>query len=537
MFRLGADGRVRHGRVVAAEPTCLSFPHLRPAPVTTLVWLRHDLRLDDHALFAAAARDAHLVPVYVFDPAAYGDSGYGFPRVGAHHARTLLDALADLRASLRRVGSDLVVRIGAWDAVVVGLARETGAARVLVHAEPMREEADAEAAVERALAALGETTGVRLERHPGHTLLHPDDLPFAIADLPEVFTAFRKAVERGVPVRPPLPAPPALPPLPPGLDPGPLPTLADLGVAPLDDRRPDWLRGGETNARARLDRYVWRDRHLRTYKETRNGLLGDGVSAKLSAFLAHGSLSPRRVADEVRRYETTVERNDSTYWLVFELLWRDYFRFWGAKHGDRLFFSGGPTHGRLDWEWDDEAFDAWREGRTGIPFVDAAMRELRATGYTSNRMRQNVGSLLTKNLRLDWRAGAAWFEAMLGDHDVTSNWGNWAYVGGVGADPRDRYFNLTTQAERYDADGAFVRTWVPELAALPPGLAREPWRLTPMEQAAYGVRIGTDYPAPIVDLDATYPRPAGPAGRPARDRKPDRRNPDDGRARRGTTRR
>ncbi len=527
--------------------------------MTSVLWLRHDLRLDDHALFAAAARDRRLVPFYVVDPSAYrmdvwagrggvpGDA-WGVPRAGAHRARVLIESLADLRASLRRLGSDLVVRIGPWGETVAAVAREVGADRVLVHAEPMREESDAEAAVERALPP-----GVRLDRHVGGaSLLHPSDLPFGLADLPEVFSSFRRRVEREVPVRPPLSAPTTLPPLPERdggapLDPGPLPTLADLvalgahdlpGVA--SDSRPAWLRGGEAAAQARLRHYVHESGAVRTYKDTRNGLLAPDDSAKLSVALALGCLSPRRVAAEIRHHEADAGANDSTTWLVFELLWRDYFRFWGAKHGDRLFTSGGPAHGRLGWERDDDAFAAWREGRTGVPFVDAAMRELRATGYTSNRMRQNVASFLTKNLCIDWRAGAAWFEAMLADYDVTSNWGNWAYVAGAGADPRDRFFNLRMQAERYDPDGAFVRRWVPELAALPPGLAREPWRLTAMEQAAYGVEIGRDYPAPLVDLEATYPRAAsgkGHAGATSRDRKPDRRNPADGRALRGSTRR
>jgi deoxyribodipyrimidine photo-lyase len=476
---------------------------------TTLLWLRNDLRLHDHAALDAAVRlarrgaePARLLAVAVVDPREQHDAGYGFPKAGPFRARFRAEALADLRAGLRRLGGELVVRRGRPADVLPPLAVAHGVAAVLAHAEPMREEADDEAAVRQALPP-----GVPLHTLWGHTLLHPDDLPFDVADLPAVFTSFRRAVEDRWRVRDEIAPPAAVPPPPPGVEPGAIPGPADLG---LDDRAPDTraapaFMGGETAALARLDAYVWQRDRLRTYKETRNGMLGEDDASRVSPWLAHGCLSPRRVHAEVRRYEAERVRNESTYWLVFELLWRDYFRFYGAQQGDRLFVRAAPDARTLH----RPVFDAWREGRTGYPLVDAGMRELRATGFLSNRARQNVASFFAKTLGQDWRAGAAWFEHLLVDYDVTSNWGNWAYVAGVGTDPRDRAFNVTLQAERYDPDGAYLRHWLPELSALPPGLIHAPFRLSAMEQQMHGVRLGVDYPNPVV------PPPAA-AGAPRR---------------------
>jgi deoxyribodipyrimidine photo-lyase len=229
-------------------------------------------------------------------------------------------------------------------------------------------------------------------------------------------------------------------------------------------------------------------------------------SSKLSPWLALGCLSPRRVYEEVQRYERVRVRNDDTAWLIFELHWRDYFRFIAAKWGDRLFHAGGLNDLRFPWrglssQKAQAELAAWQHGRTGFPLVDAAMRELAATGFTSNRARQNVASFLTRVLGIDWRLGASWFESCLIDYDVASNWANWAFVAGVGNDARGfRFFNVHKQAVDYDPNGDYARHWLPELAALRGARAYRPDTLTPDEQARLGVVLGTDYPSPIVDL-------------------------------------
>jgi len=210
-----------------------------------------------------------------------------------------------------------------------------------------------------------------------------------------------------------------------------------------------------------LNDYVWKNQHIATYKETRNGLIGADYSSKFSPWLANGSLSPRLIYQEVKEFERQVTANDSTYWLVFELLWRDYFRFVAKKYGNRIFYQKGIRNKAVHYKNGLLVFEKWRTGNTGNDFVDANMRELLHTGFMSNRGRQNVASFLCKDLNIDWRWGAAWFESQLIDYDVASNWGNWMYVAGVGNDPRqDRYFNLERQASMYDPNYEYRKLWL-----------------------------------------------------------------------------
>jgi deoxyribodipyrimidine photo-lyase len=448
---------------------------------TILLWLRSDLRLHDHEALEVAVRQARagggtVVPVYVVDPRVIGaTTPLGWPKTGAFRLRFLLETLVDLRAALRTRGSDLVVRYGMPEAVLPVLAREVGATSCAYHEEATDEETRTEDAVELALAAMR----IPCTSVWGHTLLHPDDLPFEIERLPVQFTAFRERVEvraasaaerafrpecapRAV-----REAPAALPPLPDGLDVGTLPTFDALGIAPpVDDPRATRrFAGGETAGLARLARWTWEVGALPRYKETRNGLLLADDASTLSPWLAHGALSPRRVFAEVQRWEATHGRTEGSYWLVFELLWRDFFRFVALQRGTRLFALDGFSGRRQPWRTLGDAsaradLERWRTGTTGVPFVDAGMRELLHTGFTTNRMRQNVASWLVKRAEIDWRTGAEWFESQLVDYDPCSNWGNWAYLAGVGNDPRgDRTFDAARQASLYDPTGAFVRHW------------------------------------------------------------------------------
>ena len=474
-------------------------------PDVRLLWLRNDLRLHDHEALAEAAEGAgRLIPLYCFDPRHFTETDYGFDKTGPHRALFLLESLESLRRSLRERGSDLVVRRGKPEDVIPELVHAHDAEAVHFHEEAMSEETDVEDAVERALTG----TDVRVETHWGHTLYHIDDVPFALDRLPDVFSSFRRGVERQSDVRDLVPTPDVLPPLPDGMDVGAIPSLADLGFETPEEEERAAIRfhGGETRALERLEDYVWTRDRLKAYKATRNGLLGEDYSSKFSPWLAHGCLSPRKIYHEVKRYERERVKNKSTYWMTFELIWRDFFRFVGVKYGDKLFAASGPLGEDVRWNRDEELFWRWAGGTTGIPFIDANMREMNRTGFMSNRGRQNVASFLTKNLRIDWRLGAAYFEAMLVDYDVTSNWGNWAYGAGVGHDPRDRYFNIGSQAERYDGEAEYVKHWLPELRALPPKLAHAPFTMTPMEREMYGVALGEDYPEPVVDLEASYER-------------------------------
>jgi deoxyribodipyrimidine photo-lyase len=255
-----------------------------------------------------------------------------------------------------------------------------------------------------------------------------------------------------------------------------------------------------------MNEYIWEGDHLKNYKKTRNGMLGANYSSKFSPWLAVGALSPRMINKEVRKYEDERVSNQSTYWMIFELIWRDYWKFLFVKYDPQIFYPGGIQDKQVDWQHDPELFKRWADGTTGFPFVDANMRELKHTGFMSNRGRQNVASVLAKNLGIDWRWGAAWFESQLIDYDVYSNYGNWAYVAGVGTDTRNRYFHIVNQAKKYDNEGEYMQHWLPELSNVPRKLLPEFHEQNPEELKMYDVVLGEDYPEPVIDLEESYER-------------------------------
>jgi len=475
---------------------------------TIVVWFRRDLRCHDNATLQRAVADAdRVVPLYCLPERWTGPGMFDHEKVGPYRARFLRDSLADLRDSLRDRGGELYVRRGDPGTVVPAVAERVDADAVYWQDLPGTEERTASDRVRSALS----DGGVETRTFWTHTLYHRDDLPRPVEDIEDTFTPWKDRTEAKASPRPSAPGPDRLPaPERPGedaIDPGSLPELADFGFdesdAAVDDRGVlDWS-GGETAGLDRLEQYIWERDCLREYRETRNGLLGSDYSSKFSPWLALGCLSPRRIDAAIREYERERVENDSTYWLRFELTWRDFFQFQLAKYGSTWFQAGGiRRRDDIEWQQDREQFERWAAGETGIPFVDANMRELNATGYMSNRGRQNVASFLANDLRIDWRTGAAYFEARLVDYDVASNWCNWAYQAGVGNDSRDRSFDVLWQADRYDPDAEYVTHWCPELDGLPPEYAHQPWKMTAEEQAEYGVQVGIDYPAPVIELEA-----------------------------------
>lgn len=388
--------------------------------------------------------------------------------------RFLIESVAALRRSLRELGSDLIIRLGAPEDILPELVEQLQLDHVLAVRQPGTEEQ----AIEEALAV---RLGDRWKPLEYESILSIDDVRQFADDLPEVFSRFRRQAEKKLEFSMPRATPSSLGSidLPPGFESGPIPDLHSLGYElPCDDERAV-LRflGGEEAGQHRLDEWMFANDNLQFYKQTRNGMLGEQYSSKFSPWLATGSLSARHVLHETLRYESERTSNDSTYWLRFELLWREYFHLYMLKHGSSMFQRGGPVQSRLEWSNPPDHFRAWREGRTGVPLVDANMIELSRTGFMSNRGRQIVASFLSKNLDVDWRLGARWFEHCLIDYSPAANWGNWTYAAGVGADPRGfRGFDIARQAANYDAQGDYVSTWLGEsISSLPVERRHCPW--------------------------------------------------------------
>ena len=427
---------------------------------TILVWFRNDLRIHDNEILLEATEKAEtIIPVFCFDPRYYTETAYHTQKTGSFRAQFILESVADLKISLKKLGGDLLVKFGHPEEILPEICKKYQVDEVYHHREVASEETEISSMVEDALWKLQ----INLKHFIGHTLYHKEDLPFPIKDIPDVFTTFRKKVEREGIIRSSFATPSKIE-VPDHLESSELPTLTDLGIeSPIYDKKSVVkFKGGETQGLQRLKYYLWDTDLLQTYKKTRNGLIGSDYSSKFSAWISAGCLSPREIYWEIKKYEKERVANDSTYWLIFELLWRDYFRFMFKKHGTSYFMEEGFKGVKQDVAINQEVlFENWKNAETGISFIDANMKELNLTGFMSNRGRQNVASYLVKDLKVNWTWGAAYFEDKLIDYNPASYWGNWAYVAGVGNDPREnRYFNIEKQAHDYDPKGEYVNLWL-----------------------------------------------------------------------------
>jgi deoxyribodipyrimidine photo-lyase len=421
-----------------------------------VVLFTRDLRVHDNPALAEAAVQAEsVVPLFVFDERI---------PAGPNRTRFLLDALVDVRRSLRRLGGELVVRRGDVAAETMRVAAETGAEAVFLS----RDVSAYAQARERRLRA----ERIEVRAFPGITVVPPGQLLPAGGDHFRVFTPFwRRWADAEL--RPMRRAPRRLS-TPRGIASGRLPGRDDLARG---DASPELPEGGEEAGRVRLER--WLRSGLAGYGELRDDLAADGTS-RLSPYLHFGCVSPREVVERASRRAGAEP-------LLRQLAWRDFFHQLLAARPDA---SREDYRLRGDrWNDDPDALAAWKEGRTGLPLVDAGMRQLAREGWMHNRARLVVGSFLTKNLYLDWRLGAAHFSELLVDADVAQNSGNWQWVAGTGADSRpNRVLNPILQARRYDPGGDYVRRYVEELADVPAPVVYEPWK--------HGV---SGYPPPLVD--------------------------------------
>ncbi len=458
-----------------------------------ILWFQQDLRVQDHpALSAAVASGRPVVPVYILD-----EEGSGRWAPGGASRWWLQNSLASLRSSLEKLGSGLVLRRGPARKVLATLIAETGATSVFVtrRYEPYT------AKLERTLAAALKKDGIEFSRFGGTLLFEPDALATKEGRPYKVFTPFYKACLARLPTTSPAKAPSsvAAPPQLPNSD-----RLADWALLPTS---PDWAGGlrttwapGEQGAGARLDTFL--TNAITDYERCRDRPDKPGTS-QISPHLHFGEISPRLCWQKARfALEMNDHRGESgcTAFLR-ELIWRE-FSYHLLHHWPSL--PEEPFRADFkDFPWEENAanLQAWQEGRTGYPMVDAGMRQLWHTGWMHNRVRMVVASFLVKHLLIPWQAGAAWFWDTLVDADLANNSAGWQWVAGCGADaaPFFRIFNPTIQGQKFDPDGAYVRQWVPELAALPNAFIHQPWTAPSHVLSDAGVVLGKDYPGPIVD--------------------------------------
>ncbi|MFY7992444.1 MAG: DASH family cryptochrome [Bacteriovoracaceae bacterium] len=408
----------------------------------SLYWLRSDLRFHDNSALNDFLRSSSEGAFLYCLP-------YNFDQLSSFRQMFIKETLDDFSAKLNAHGFQLYI-------IPYSLHQTMPDLMVKHQMECLfytREYTSYELRDEKRLKLKLDSLSIQIKDYDQQTLIHEKDLPFVLGKMPMAFGEFRKKIEADIIIKSPL-------------------EMAPFQLSPIKLDLPSFIietkqknesfMGGESHALARVKDYIWTKDKLRVYEETRNGMIDFDDSTKFSPWLANGSLSARFIYQEILKYEDEREKNKSTYWLFFELLWRDYFKFYSKKIGNTMFALNGlqPKKNLTsfnkaqlnDWQ-------KWKTGQTGQRFIDANMKELNQTGWMSNRGRQNVASYFAKTLHLDWRLGAQYFEEMLIDYDPSSNWGNWNYVAGVGTDPRDRIFSPERQAQNYDPHNLYQDLW------------------------------------------------------------------------------
>ena len=416
---------------------------------STLIWFNQNLRLHDNHVFKIASETQQpLICWYCIDPAWFKSDQFGLLSMGPHRWRFLIESLQVFAQQLASVGQRLFVSYGEPITMLGKIIKDYDVNCVVSQYQSGLNEQ------QQWMTAKKQYANLRFLQPHSFTLFEPEQLQ-SVSNFPLSFSQFRRQVEKievSSPVDCPIELPPYL-------------KLHDslLGTGPsVDSSQPAVFSGGELAAIAHLKDY-FNSNAASCYKETRNGLMGWTHSTKFSAWLANGSLSARYLLQTLKHYEAENGANDSTYWVYFELLWREYFQWYAMHFKHQLFTFQGISQRKPLTSFYPQRFKQWVEGMTAWPIVNACMQELKQTGYLSNRGRQIVASCLVNEMSLDWRCGAAYFEQQLVDYDVASNWGNWQYIAGVGADPRGgRHFNLQKQTETYDPNNEYRQRWLGE---------------------------------------------------------------------------
>jgi len=424
---------------------------------TGLVWFRNNLRVhDNQSLSKATENHEKVIAVYFFNPKDFTKDRFGFKKTEKYRAAFLIETIKSLQLNLEKINTTLLVYFESPEKKISELCKEYSIGSIYTQKEWTKEEVDLNNLIKKSLAE-----DVKFIEDYDQFLYHPDSVTKDFSKIPSVFSVFRKTLEKTVKIDNEktflqLPLTNRIDNV------TQIPSIEDLGFDDfiVSTKTAFPFHGGENEALKRIDEYFFKTKKVAVYKKTRNGLIGKDYSTKFSPWLANGSLSAKTIYWKIKDFEDEFGANQSTYWVIFELVWRDYFKYISLKHGSKIFKIGGILEKNYTWNADQSIIEKWKNGNTKDNFVNANMIELKETGWMSNRGRQNVASYFAKELQLDWRIGAAYFESMLLDYDVHSNYGNWMYVAGVGNDPRDRKFNTKLQADRYDANHKFRKLWL-----------------------------------------------------------------------------
>ena len=420
----------------------------------SIYWFRKNLRINDNPSLYNAIRDNdELIMIYIKDYNTYTPEGLGISQMGRFRKKFLDESVTDLKKSLKSKEMFLHVLEGDKFKIFEEIRDKLDINSIYCSKEVgWYEERD-----EIRLSNIN----FQLKMFEDSHLVEEKEIPFNLENLPLIFTPFRKKVEKNSSIR--------------GLING-LPKIKkvykdlnftsssriEIDNIKINKNSAHPFKGGENEALKRVKSYIWDTHNIANYKNTRNGLIGKEYSSKFSAYLSLGCVSPVTIYHEVKRYEKEIKKNSSTYWLIFELMWREFFRYVARKGGKNIFLLNGINGNIFNRSFNSniENYNKWINGKTGQEFIDANMIELNSTGFMSNRGRQNVASYLINELDLNWRWGAAYFESKLIDYDVASNWCNWMYMAGVGNNVRNWAFNPLKQSEVYDKRENYRSIWL-----------------------------------------------------------------------------
>ena len=442
-----------------------------------------DLRIYDQPLLEKALNNGSVIGLYIFEKDYLNKTKYGFLKNGLMKRKFLYDSLYDLKINLSNLNIPLLSIIGNTKDTLSKLSKYFKIDSIYYEELP--------GSIEKKKYTQIEDLGIKTISMKIKPLYYENELPLKVMNMPFIFSSFRKKIEsfstnyyrKTTPIK--------------HFEtnqniPNWWVSSNDLGIDNLSSK----FKGGETSALERIKYYFYDSKKILNYKFTRNGLLNFNDSSKFSMYLSHGCISAKRIYFELKNFEKNVKKNISTYWLYFELLWRDFFYYTHLKYGNDIFHKGGFFKKTTDFRKNKFLLNSVISGSTGYPLIDSSVKELTSTGYMSNRARQNFANFFSKQLKLDWRIGALFFESYLIDYDVSSNTLNWLYASGIGNDPIEhRLFNVSLQGKKYDKNAEYVKTYLPILSNVPNKLIYDIPDITLKDRIDLKIE---NYPKPII---------------------------------------